>query len=290
MWYREAECKKLHVILTINPATMSFPVKTYFHTTSNGSQIFVEECGSGPLMVLMHGLGGTTNAFQPLISHFASRFTMLRFDFPGSGFSTFKAPLSIPQFVDDLASILQSRDSKDAPVLVGHSLGSIVAMHYASQYPEVRALVLIGPGRSASHIPAVVERMTGLGAKAREGIHEIRDSTIDNNVAPTSSDLVRTIVRQMISSQTAEGYAATCEAACSNSHVDPDYAAIKCPAVLIAGDQDNISPLSRSEELRGLIGGGNAKVTVEVVHSGHQQVLEDTAGVVKAMESVLTLL
>ncbi|KAH6698937.1 alpha beta hydrolase fold family [Leptodontidium sp. MPI-SDFR-AT-0119] len=269
---------------------MSQPAKTYFHTTSNGSQIFVEECGTGPLMVLMHGLGGTTNAFQPLISHFAARFTMLRFDFSGSGFSTFKAPLSISQFVDDLASVLQSRESKEAPILVGHSLGSIVAMHYASQHPEVRALVLIGPGRSASHIPAAVDRMTGLGAKAREGIFGIRDSTVDNNVAPKSSDLVRTIVRQMISSQTAEGYAATCDAACSKTHVDPDYAAIKCPAVLIAGDQDNISPLSRSEDLKGLIGGGSERVTVEVVHSGHQQVLEDTAGVVKAMESVLALL
>ncbi|KAK0099663.1 hypothetical protein ONS95_013444 [Cadophora gregata] len=269
---------------------MSPPAKAYFHATSNGSQIFVEEYGTGPLMVLMHGLGGTTNTFQPLIRHFASRFTMLRFDFPGSGFSSFESPLSIPQFVDDLASILQSRDTKEPPILVGHSLGSIVAMHYASQHPKVRGLVLIGPGRSASHIPAVVERMTGLGAKAREGIHGIRDSTIDNNVAPSSSDLSRTVVRQMISSQTAEGYAATCEAVCAKSHIDPDYSAITCPTVLIAGDQDNISPPSRSEELRGLIGGGNEKVTIEVVHSGHQQVLEDTAGVVKAMESVLALL
>jgi len=216
---------------------------------------------------------------------------MLRFDFPGSGFSTFKPPPSIPQFLEDLTSILESREKKESPILVGHSLGSIIAMHYASQHPT-SALVLIGPGKSASHIPAAVERMTGLAAKAREGIEGIRDSTIANNVAPSSSDLVRTIVRQIISSQTPEGYAATCEAACAKSHVDPDYSTIKCPAVLIAGDQDNISPLSRSEELKELIGSGNEKrnVAVQVVHSGHQQVLEDTEGVVKAMESVLDLL
>jgi len=213
---------------------------------------------------------------------------MLRFDFPGSGFSTFKELPSIPQFVEDLSSIIESRQSKEAPVLVGHSLGSIVAMHYASQHPDVRALVLVGPGRSASHIPAVVERMTSLAATARKGIEGIRDSTVLNNVAPSSSDLVRTIVRQMISSQSAEGYAATCEAVCGKTHVDPDYVAIKSPTVLIAGDQDNISPLSRSEELRSLIGGGE-KVALAIVHSGHQQVLEDTDGVVKAMESVLVL-
>ena len=134
--------------------------------------------------------------------------------------------------------------------------------------------------------------MTGLAANAREGIEGIRDSTIENNVAPTSSDLVRTIFRQIISSQAPEGYAATCEAVCAKSHVDPDYSAIKCPAVLIAGDQDNISPLSRSEELKELISAGNEKrnVSVAMVHSGHQQVLEDTERVVKAMEYVLALL
>ena len=164
-------------------------------------------------------------------------------------------------------------------------------MQYASQHPT-RALVLIGPGKSASHIPVAVERMTSLAANAGEGIKGIRDSTVTNNVAPSSSDLVRTIVRQTISSQTPEGYAATCKAACSKSHIDPDYSAIQCPAVLIAGNQDNISPLSRWEELKELIGVGNEKrhVTVKIVHSGHQQVLEDTEGVVMAMESVLALI
>lgn len=186
--------------------------------------------------------------------------------------------------------ILEAHPASDPPVLVGHSLGSIIAMHYASVKPT-RALVLIGPGRSASHMPDVVERMSRLAASSREGLQGIRDITIANNVAPTSSDLVRTIVRQMISSQDAEGYAVTCEAVCSKSHVDPDYSEIKCPVVLIAGDQDKISPLSRSEELRELIGGEGESQIVQlvVVHSGHQQVLEDTSGVIKAMESILAL-
>ncbi|KAF4626313.1 hypothetical protein G7Y89_g11845 [Cudoniella acicularis] len=250
---------------------MSDNSKTYFHITPSGSRIFVEECGSGPLMVLMHGLGGTTNAFQPLIRHFSSQYTMLRFDFPGSGFSTFKTPPSIPQFVQDLTSIIEAREVKESPILVGHSLGSSVAMHYASQHPDVPALILIGPGRSPSGIPAIVERMAGLAAKARLGIEGIRDFVVATNVAPSSSDIVRTAVRQIISSHTAEGYAATVDAAKAESHVDPDYAAIKCPVVIIAGDQDAILPIAQSEEVKGLIGVGvGKKVFLEVVHAGHR--------------------
>jgi 3-oxoadipate enol-lactonase len=266
---------------------MSGSTKAYYHVTAGGSRIFVEECGSGPLIVFMHGLGGTTNYFQPIVKHFSSKYTLLRFEFPGSGLSTFKSAPSIPQFVQDLGSIIEMKGVQ-TPILVGHSLGSIVAMHYASQHPEVAALALIGPGRSASNIAAAVERMTSLAATAREGIESIRDSTVNNNVAPSSSDLVRTVVRQIISSQNPEGYAATCEAICDKSHVDPDYGAIKCPTVLIAGDQDMISPLTRSEELQDLIGGGHS-ARIEVVHSGHQHVLEDPAGVMRAMESFLPL-
>jgi pimeloyl-ACP methyl ester carboxylesterase len=75
---------------------------------------------------------------------------------------------------------------------------------------------------------------------------------------------------------------------CQKYYVDPDYAAIKCPTVLIAGDQDNISPLSRPEEPKALIGGDEGIVELVVVDSSHQQVLEDMKEVVKAMKAVLT--
>ncbi len=244
-------------------------------------------------MVLMHGLGTSTNAFQPLIGHSSPRYTMLRFDFPGSGLSR-PGPdiisLSIPQFVGNLESILSSRKNMaELPILVGHSLGSIVAMHYAAKH-QVGAIILIGPGRSACNIPAVVERMTALAVKARVGIEGLRDSTVSNNVAASSSDLVKTLVRQMISSKDPNGYAKTCEAIMAPSHFDPDYAAIKCPT-LIAGDADTISPFSRSQELKVLLEGkeNGREVILKAVHAGHQQILEDTAGVIEAIETILPL-
>lgn len=264
--------------------------RQYYYTTTSGSSLFVEENGSSkPLMVLMHGLGGSTNAFQPLIKHFESSYTMLRFDFPGSGHSTFAGKLSISSLVSDLEDIVASKNLPQPPILIGHSLGSIVAMHYAAKHPT-KALVLIGPGRSASHIPAVVERMSNLARSAEAGMEYMMDATVANNVASTSSDLVRAMVRQMIASQKAQGYAATCRAVCAGSHKDPDYAAIMCPALLIAGDQDNISPLSRSTGLAKLIGPSKNGAKVCVVHSGHQQVLEDTEGVVAAVNAFLDAL
>lgn len=100
---------------------------------------------------------------------------------------------------------------------VSGSLGSIIAMNYAVTY-QTQALVLIMPRQS-----------TALVSKTWTGIEGLRDSTVFNNVTVTSSDLVRIAVRQMISSQDPNGYAATCEAIVAPSHIDPDYTAITCP-------------------------------------------------------------
>lgn len=246
-------------------------------------------------MVLMHGLGGSTNVFEPLIRHFATSYTMLRFDFFGSGMSKFtSAPiaLSIPYFLSDLQDLVASRTPLEAPILIGHSLGSIIAMHYAAKHPNTGGIALLGPGRSTAHIAAVVERMNGTAETARLGMEFLVDSTVANNVAPTSSDLVRTIVRQMTASQDPEGYAATCRAICASSHVDPDYSAIACPTVLIAGEQDKISPLAISVDLEGLISAGrtNSSLQLRIVKSGHQQVLEDTHGVIAAIRELLDVI
>ena len=97
----------------------------------------------------------------------------------------------------------------------------------------------------------------------------MRDFTVANNVASSSSDLVRTAVRQMIRAQDPKGYAATCEAVVASTHVDPDSAAIKCQIVLIAGDADTISLLPKSHDLEVLIGAGRDRnnVSVKVVHA-----------------------
>ncbi|OQD84847.1 hypothetical protein PENANT_c011G05551 [Penicillium antarcticum] len=71
-------------------------------------------------------------------------------------------------------------------ILIGHSLGAIVSMHYASRHPsQIRGLVLLGAGRSIAHIPAARERMLGMAAKTREeGIQAAADMAASSNFPP----------------------------------------------------------------------------------------------------------
>lgn len=254
----------------------------------NGHTTFIDIDGDGRVMICCHGLGGSTNYFQPLVHAFSSKFKIIRFDFKGLGRTSYdphgKRRITIPAYVEDLAAIFEIEQVEKA-VLVGHSLGSIVAMHFAQQFPDkVEALVLIGPGKSRAQIPAAKAFTLGMAKRARElGMPFMADDTVAKNVAPSSPDVVRAFVREVIAAQTGEGYAQVCEAACDETHVNPDYSKITSPTMIIAGDQDLISSLEQSQEIQNDIQGSQ----LTVVHSGHQQVLEDTPAVVQAIEEIL---
>jgi 3-oxoadipate enol-lactonase len=269
------------------------PVRSSSFIQINGRPIFIDVDGEGPPMLMLHGLGGSSNYFQPLITTFSSSFTIIRVDWEGLGrskldLSSSAARITLPRYVQDITAIM-SHFRLSSTVIVGHSLGSVLGMMFAAQFPaQVTALVVIGPGRSRALIPAAKGFMLQMASNARElGMAAMADATVLKNVAPSSSDIVRAFVREVISGQDGEGYARVCEAACDESHVDPQYARIECPTCVVSGDQDLISPPAAGEEIAGLIMKGSARVEYKIVHSGHQQVLEDTAGVISAIKSVL---
>lgn len=120
-------------------------------------------------------------------------------------------------------------------------------MHYAAMQPEkVAGLVLFTGIQSASHIPAVRQRMLDLAANTRKhGIAFAADMAAKSNFPadeqrPIDPNLRQTVSKTVASSDP-EGYAQTCEAVVSLDHKDPDYSRITAPTLLVAGDLDVIS-------------------------------------------------
>lgn len=97
----------------------------------NGRPLFVESTGcnpSLPLLVALHGLGGSTNLF-PIASWLAEKFTVVRFDFEGAGKSPYHegAQWEISDLVEDVKAVAEALGrGGEAIHLFGHSLGSAV--------------------------------------------------------------------------------------------------------------------------------------------------------------------
>lgn len=288
---------KLNQITVIK---MNTPSTSFYHKTPNGTNLHFTQTGnpSGPLAVLLHGLGGSTKTFEPILQSLSPQLRrLICVDLEGFGQTPLASPdttLSISRYVDNLEHLVAYLQgplgaSSGKLLFIGHSLGSIISMHYASRHPDqICGLILLGPGRSIAHIPAARERMLGLAAKARaEGIQAVADTAAVSNFPSkgTVPPEIRQLVREAVASCDAESYARACEAIAGLDHLDPDYSSICAPTLLLAGSDDIISNPQTSLGLQELIG-DNARVKI-LEGVGHQMILQDFEGTTDAIISLV---
>ncbi len=109
---------------------------------------YVDTKGTGPAIVLIHGLGGTLrNYTYALVDKLSREFRVIAVDRPGSGYSTRpdEAPARLGAQADTLAKFMRALGLKQ-PLLVGHSLGGALSLAIALDHPDCAgALALIAP-------------------------------------------------------------------------------------------------------------------------------------------------
>jgi pimeloyl-ACP methyl ester carboxylesterase len=101
--------------------------------------------GSGPPLVLVHGLGGAASNWTELAPLLAKRHRLLVPDLPGHGGSTALPAVSgLEPYADRVALVAEREGLLPAPV-VGHSLGGMIVLRLALRRPDdVKAIVLAG--------------------------------------------------------------------------------------------------------------------------------------------------
>ena len=229
--------------------------------------------GVGDAVLMIHGLGGTSNTWTPLLPAF-SRFGVVRMDLPGAGRSErVEGMLSIERFVQAAWRVMSAAGIEKAHV-AGHSMGTIVALAMAAIEPaRVRSLALFGPLLA----PAEGAR-AGLRARAQKarnegtaGMQVIADDLVR---AATSAEtrakrpVSIAFIRESLMRQSPVGYARCCEALAEASPAD--IAAIKCPCLLVTGDEDAVAPAQSVRMLAEQLAAAGSAVTVEVLRGcGH---------------------
>ena len=111
--------------------------------TESAEPIAFTERGSGPPLVLVHGVMITGDMFEPVLDRFAARYRVIVPDLRGHGRSRgLPPPYTVPQLAWDLSRLLDRLDVPSAAVL-GYSQGGAVAQQFALDYPHrCRRLVL----------------------------------------------------------------------------------------------------------------------------------------------------
>lgn len=150
------------------------PLRNYWHNAHAAAPLFIAEKGAGKPIVLLHGLTGTHEYFAPLAVRLSQTHRVIAPDLLGFGRSPWP---DISYSVDEHLSALEQVLPKEQVVLIGHSMGALLALEFARRNPErVAGLVMISP-------PSIQDRAAlGKILKAESAVESLME--LDNFWAP----------------------------------------------------------------------------------------------------------
>jgi len=143
--------------VTARRVEQALPPRGQFIDVS-GARIHYLDKGSGPPIVIIHGLGGQIGNFTyALLERLTDEFRVILMDRPGSGYSR-RAPGATGRITEQAAIVAEFIRTLglQRPLLVGHSLGGAIALGVALDHPQViKGLALIAPlTHVPKHVPA----------------------------------------------------------------------------------------------------------------------------------------
>jgi pimeloyl-ACP methyl ester carboxylesterase len=121
--------------------------------TIHGHRRAFRIAGSGPVILMLHGVGDNSTTWEPVHAKLAQRFTVIAPDLLGHGESDKpRADYSLAAFANGMRDLLTALEI-DRVTVVGHSFGGGVAMQFAYQYPQfVERIVLVSAGGVAKDV------------------------------------------------------------------------------------------------------------------------------------------
>jgi pimeloyl-ACP methyl ester carboxylesterase len=221
--------------------------------------------GSGPTVVLLHGVSGSSYAMRPLAVPFhAARRSTLLVDLRGHGFSDSPAACdraSLAHHVSDVSAVMRECRIADADI-VGHCFGSMIAVRLASTRPDiVRRIVLV----SATLHPCDGTRASlcwkaigAVGAAFRTFAPRTYRARVqeqyDTSVFPRVSDVHLSRMRQDFR-HTSFANAVATMMAMSREELDAEAAALRLPVLVVHGAKDAWVPWRNPQRSAGMIPG-----------------------------------
>ncbi|MDA7417330.1 alpha/beta hydrolase [Xenophilus arseniciresistens] len=258
-----------------------------------GVWVSVRECGNAAAdtlpLVCLHGIGSGSASWLESAQLLAPRTRLIAWDAPGYGEST-PLPQAQPTGADYAQRVHALLDALQITrcVLVGHSLGALMAAPAARSDERIAALVLISPaqgygaeGREAERARVHAERMGSLAELGIAGMAARRSGRL---VSEHASPVARAWVRWNMARLHEGGYRQAIELLCGGRLL-ADVAALPpgLPLMVACGELDVVTPPAACVQVaqqRGV-------PLVPIAHAGHASYVEQPAAVAALLTEVL---
>jgi len=255
----------------VRPPPPTLARTTGFASTSDGTPIYYERVGTGPAVVLIHGLGGNHAVWYRQVPSLAREFSVVTISqrgFAPSGGSRDRYDVEV--LVSDLTSVLDALAIEHAAI-VGQSMGGWTALGLALEAPQrVTALVLadslagIGDDRIDAHYRAMLTKARELGTTpAPLGSHPALASSFSRD------HLDQAYLYQLLSTFGAPSPSVIASQLAA-ARFDPGrLTANRVPVLFVVGRGDAIFPVDVVRHAAGMIASSEVVVIEDAGHSAY---------------------
>lgn len=246
----------------------------------------VHRHGRGAPLVLLHCLGADHHFWDDSVATLCSSFDCITYDLPGHGEAPVPgAAYRIGDLADQLHRVIEQQELSSVS-LAGVSLGGLIALDFASRYPDrIAQLVLIDATPQYPEASHAAWRLRAQTARMH-GVAALTDTVLQTWFTPESliaqTPGVR-YARNALNRASGEGYALGCEALIA-ADLRPALAQVRCPTLLMCGDHD--LPLFR-DAAAAMHDAIDRSRLVWLAPAGHASVLEQGAQFVAALRKFL---
>ena len=159
-------------------------------------------------------------------------------------------PPTIATYADDLATVLDEADEHRPVVVVGLSMGGIIAFEFFRRHrARIAGLVLCDTRIEPEHPEGARRRHELADLALREGTHALVDTMLPRLFAPSMPPERVAHWRAVMSATPREGAAAASRALASRPDSRPTLAHIDLPTLVCWGDRDEVTPLDIGLEI-----------------------------------------
>lgn len=265
----------------------------------HGRAVSYVEAGDGPVLLLIHGMGGSSENWRAVIEPLARNHTVIVPNLPGHGESgPSGGDYSVGGLAAGLRDLLLILGHRRA-TLVGHSLGGGIAMQFAYQFPEIlERLVLVSSGGLGPEVSPLLRAaaLPGAGPFIAATAPLLRPlatrlQRAEGGGRPPNTDLAEVAHGYALLSdpQRRAAFLSTVRSVIgiggqTVSATDRLYLAEAVPVLIVWGARDRLVPAHHAEHAHREIRGSRLEVFED---AGHLPQLEEPSRFVEALERFL---
>jgi pimeloyl-ACP methyl ester carboxylesterase len=233
--------------------------------------------GSGPAVLLIHGIGDSSDTWAELIPGLARKHTVIAPDLLGHGASDKpRADYSVAAYANGVRDLLSTLGIESA-TLVGHSLGGGVAMQFAYQFPErTERLILVSAGGVGGEVNPVLRAVSLPGAhlmlsalrlpgmRLNVGLFLRLMRLLDTDLAQDAPELVN-LVDALPDTTSRSAFIRTLRAVVdwrgqAVTMLDRCYLTEGMPTMLLWGDRDSVVPVRHAHGAHAAMPGSRLEI------------------------------